>query len=220
MSYELLEETEGPPLSTHSSVLPELVESVFKKRAISVRDLSLIACGRGPGSFTGLRTGLAYAKGLGFGANIVVGVPTLAALAWNPSLSDGIYASSVDARHGEIFVQLFRRLEGELRDLSGILVARPAQICQTIKDSLQEGGHDPSKDPIKLIGPGAALVEALDAGFVKGSLDGPKASTIGVLGIRLNQEDGPEKHPPLPLYGRSPAIFKTWIPPRRLPASS
>ena len=54
----------------HSEKLPEFVQAVLKKSKITLHELDAIAISSGPGSYTGLRIGMSFAKGLAFGANI------------------------------------------------------------------------------------------------------------------------------------------------------
>src|SRR5665213_1628124 len=60
---------------SHGAGLPALVAELLEAAGLKFRDLSAVAIGVGPGSFTGLRVGLSYAKGLVAGANIrIVGI--------------------------------------------------------------------------------------------------------------------------------------------------
>lgn len=78
------------------------VESVLDTAAISLGDVDRVVVGRGPGSFTGLRIGLATAQGLAAGLHVeTIGVSSLAALLAGAD-SDAI--AVIDARRGEVFV--------------------------------------------------------------------------------------------------------------------
>ncbi len=67
---------------------------------LEIGSVGAIVCGRGPGTFTGLRIGLATARGLGFGLGVpVTGVSTLDALLHG----DGVQVACIDARRGEVF---------------------------------------------------------------------------------------------------------------------
>ena len=67
---------------THTSRLMPAIDKVLKDASLTIQDLDGIAVSLGPGSFTGLRIGIATAKGLAQGLNIpVVGIPTLDGLA-------------------------------------------------------------------------------------------------------------------------------------------
>ncbi len=103
----------------------------------------------GPGSFTGLRVGLAFAQGLGAALDRpVVGVSTLAALAWSADGGVGRTAALIDARRGQVYVQQFH--DGEP------VGAPEALAIETARDRLARDGE-------RRIGSGVALM-ADDAG--------------------------------------------------------
>ena len=93
----------------HSPALLPLVNSLMEQLGIGVRDLELIVCSLGPGSFTGIRIGLATAMGIARATAVpVVGVSTLDAIAepWRESGRDVFPV--IDARKGKIYTALFR----------------------------------------------------------------------------------------------------------------
>src|SRR5216683_2098094 len=70
------------PVRSHGSDLPSALEEVLRMAGLTLRDLTAIAVALGPGSFTGLRIGLSYAKGLAMALGLgLVGVPTLESMA-------------------------------------------------------------------------------------------------------------------------------------------
>src|SRR5262245_15004444 len=69
--------------STHGDVLMVAVDNVVREAGVTVAELELIAVGAGPGSFTGLRIGMATSKGIAFAAGRpLYAISSLAALAW------------------------------------------------------------------------------------------------------------------------------------------
>lgn len=90
----------------HSEKLLPLVDEMLRRAGLAPAALDAIACGAGPGSFTGLRIGLATAKGLGFalGKPLVL-VSSLAALAW-PARGRDVLAL-LDAKKREVYAGLF-----------------------------------------------------------------------------------------------------------------
>ena len=69
---------------THSRTLLPMVEDLLKNTETKLADVDAVAVARGPGSFTGIRIGVAAVKGLCWGAQKpAIGVSTLAAMAWN-----------------------------------------------------------------------------------------------------------------------------------------
>jgi tRNA threonylcarbamoyladenosine biosynthesis protein TsaB len=101
--------------NTHSETLLPMVETVLKTAGFSVNDIDLFACSVGPGSFTGVRIGVATIKGLAFGKNKpCIGVSTLKALALNAVPFDGIISPVMNARRGQVYNALFRYENGSL----------------------------------------------------------------------------------------------------------
>lgn len=90
-------------------VLPAAV-SLLESHGLAPRDLAAVAVSCGPGSFTGLRAGIATAKGLAFALAVpLYGIPTLEALAANVAPCDGPVCAVLNARRGEVFRAWFRR---------------------------------------------------------------------------------------------------------------
>ena len=103
---------------THSEHLIPMIESCLKYSALSCDDIELFAVSNGPGSFTGLRIGIASIKGLAFKNNTpCVGVSTLEALALRLSGIDGVICPAMDARRNEFYNALFTFENGELKRL-------------------------------------------------------------------------------------------------------
>lgn len=94
---------------THSEQLLPLIDDLLQQTKISRADLGGIAVAGGPGSFTGLRIGMATAKGLAQGLAIpLVSVPTLLALAYLQMGRVGLVSPMLNARRNEVYTALFR----------------------------------------------------------------------------------------------------------------
>lgn len=96
--------------NTHSENLLPMVEALLTRLDLTIDDVDLFAVSVGPGSFTGVRIGVATIKGLAFGKNKpCVGVSTLEALAENLAfLSDGLICPVMNARRNQVYTALFR----------------------------------------------------------------------------------------------------------------
>lgn len=93
---------------THSQNLVPMIQQVLDDAGISPRELGGIAVSGGPGSFTGLRIGMATAKSMAQVLKIpVVAVPTLEALAWNLAGVEGLICPVLDARKHEVYTCLY-----------------------------------------------------------------------------------------------------------------
>lgn len=114
---------------THSQKLMPMIDDAFKKSDLSLDDIDLISCCLGPGSFTGVRIGIATAKAFADSKNIpTVGVSSLEALAYNLN-QDGLICSLINANNGNVYAGLFEIVEGKtlkskldflaLKDLNG-----------------------------------------------------------------------------------------------------
>ncbi len=100
---------------THSRTLVPMLEDMLKNCNLAIKDMDRIAVARGPGSFTGIRIGVAVAKGLAWGSKIpCCGVSTLEAMAWRISYArpDEVICAVMDARRKEVYNALFK-FDGE-----------------------------------------------------------------------------------------------------------
>lgn len=92
---------------THSEKLMPLTHELFTTTGLNLSDVDLIACDNGPGSFTGLRIGIATVKALAEVKNIpVIGCSSLDALSYNVTSSDYI-CSLIDARNNQVYCAIF-----------------------------------------------------------------------------------------------------------------
>ncbi len=104
------------------------IDRLCREAAVAPAELDAIAIGAGPGSFTGLRIGMATAKGIAFAAGKPLwAVSSLAALAHDAGASpDALLVSVLDARKGEVFAGCF---EGACRPLSEERVLAPGAVA-------------------------------------------------------------------------------------------
>lgn len=104
------------------------IDDALREAGATSRDLARIACGAGPGSFTSLRVSASLAKGLAFAHGIpMYALPSLALIAGDASLADGLYLAVIDALRGDVFAGAYRRDNGEVTELEPVrLVPRAA----------------------------------------------------------------------------------------------
>ena len=104
--------------NTHSETLLPMVEDALGVCGMTTDDVELFACDEGPGSFTGVRIGVATVKGLAFGTKKpCVGVSTLEALAYSLSGFEGVACPVMNARRGQVYNALFEVKNGEMTRL-------------------------------------------------------------------------------------------------------
>ena len=104
---------------THSQTLMVMAEDMLKQCGYTAKDVTAVAVAAGPGSFTGVRIGVAAAKGLAWGLEVpCYGVSTLEAMAENLGIYEGIVCACMDARRNQVYNALFRAEKGTLTRLT------------------------------------------------------------------------------------------------------
>lgn len=94
---------------THSQIIMPLVSDMVSKSGILINDIDVFASGVGPGSFTGLRIGIATAKALAQALNKkVIGISSLKALAMSIKFSDKYVCPIIDARRGDVYNAVYK----------------------------------------------------------------------------------------------------------------
>ena len=99
----------------HSETLMPMIDELFKTAGLTLDDIGLIACSVGPGSFTGIRIGIATAKAFADAKNIpVVGVNSLEALAYLgvAKKGEGEFISILDARNDNVYFAIYKMKKG------------------------------------------------------------------------------------------------------------
>lgn len=93
---------------SHAEKLHVFIEEIMAEAGVSFTELTAIAVGQGPGSYTGLRIGVSAAKGLCFALNIpLIAVDTLETLASQAKVADGKIIPMLDARRMEVYSEIF-----------------------------------------------------------------------------------------------------------------
>lgn len=119
---------------THSQTLLPMVEDMLKSAEVKLADVETIAVTAGPGSFTGLRIGIASVKGMAMGAGKrCVSVSTLEAIAYNFVGVDGIICCAMDARCGQVYNALFRSENGVITRLCEDRAIKSADLYEELK---------------------------------------------------------------------------------------
>ena len=134
---------------THSRSIMPMIRDMFACCGKKLEDVDAIAVSVGPGSFTGLRIGIAAAKGLAWaGDKPCIAVSTLEAMAAQIAFAEGIICCGMDARRGQIYNALFESEGG-----------KPQRLTPDRAISLEELGNElkDEKKSIITIGDGASL---------------------------------------------------------------
>ncbi len=117
----------------HAKLLTSYIERIFSGNAISFDDLDAVAVSGGPGSYTGLRIGVASAKGICYALGIpLIAITSLASMAHHvihhtsdyrlPEHEDLIFCPMIDARRMEVYCALFNRGEVMVREIKAEII--------------------------------------------------------------------------------------------------
>ena len=134
---------------THSRTLMKMAQDLLENCGESIANLDAIACAAGPGSFTGVRIGVAAAKGMAWGAEKpCVGVSTLEAMAYQAASFEGIICCAMDARRAQVYCALFEAKAGKI-----------TRLCEDRAISIEELAQEMKKyeKPKIMVGDGAML---------------------------------------------------------------
>lgn len=199
--------------SRHSANLLRLCDEALRAAGLRVADLAAVACGAGPGSFTGLRVGLAVAKGLALPTALpLVLISSLQALAHDLDVGadeETLIVPCIDAGKGEVYGALFRQGQGRLEREGDERAFAPETLAQVVTERTRS-----TAQPIRIGGPGldryADLFRAaLGAPALCEAAPGPSAFSIGRLAwARLCRGESDDLARAIPTYGRAPDITR------------
>ena len=134
---------------THSRTLMQMAENLLKTCDLEPQDIDACAVADGPGSFTGVRIGVAAAKGFSWGREIACyGVSTLEAMARGAAITDGVFCCCMDARRAQVYNAVFEK--------TGSILVRLREDRAISLDDLCEDLQNIEK-PIFLVGDGSIL---------------------------------------------------------------
>ena len=134
---------------THSQTLMVMAEDLLKQCSKTVADLDAVAVAEGPGSFTGVRIGVAAAKGLSWGAELpCYGISTLEAMAVSLGIYEGYVCPCMDARRNQVYNAMFYVNRGKLERIR----EDRAIALADLKTELEQ-----LNGPIYLVGDGSRL---------------------------------------------------------------
>lgn len=134
---------------THSRTLMPMVNNTLSQADLKIDDIDAFAVNAGPGSFTGIRIGVAAVKGLALAnGKPCAGVSTLEACAYNFTDENCVVCVSMDARCNQVYTAIFRIADGKV-----------SRICEDKAVSIDELGNELSSydEKIILAGDGAEI---------------------------------------------------------------
>ena len=185
-----------PMARGHAEALLPLIKRLMEKIEGGFRSLDRVAVTVGPGSFTGIRIGIAAAQGVALACKCdIVGVSTLSALAAPLIMdeTDGVIAAAIDARHDKVYLAAFGS------DGRPILTPR--------RDGAHEALRALGSGPLRLIGSGAqALANEARLRSIPVQLISAQEAPDIVYVARLGMAASPQSAPARPLYLKEPDV--------------
>ncbi|MEN8140428.1 MAG: tRNA (adenosine(37)-N6)-threonylcarbamoyltransferase complex dimerization subunit type 1 TsaB [Thermodesulfobacteriota bacterium] len=185
---------------THSKRLLPSLKRAMAETGLEWDELDALAVSLGPGSFTGLRIGLATIKGLALATGLpLIGVSSLSGLASQFPHCSLQLCPILDARKSEVYTALYQNQAGVMTRTSDYLVMEPSKLCRLLKEpTLFVGdGVPPYQEEISAeLGPLAHF--APGQGFF------PRAASLGQLAVsRYLAEDFSDPATAVPIYIRA-----------------
>lgn len=169
----------------HSIRLMPMISELLDEVELVPADLSAIVVARGPGSYTGVRIGVATAKSMAWSLGIpLIGVSSLEVIAWNGMHFPSLIVPLFDARRGQVYTAAYRWRE------DGVEVAEEERIV-LLANALEEWRELPDQPPILFLGDDVALhreliVERLGsrAKFAPASYSLARAAHLAAAGMK------------------------------------
>ena len=165
---------------THSEQLLPMIAELIEEARVSTGQLEGIAIASGPGSFTGLRIGMATAKALSQGKGLpLIAVPTLEALATTQSTSNMLIAPLMNARKSEVYTALYRFHSQKLEQIEPVQAISPQEWVKCL------AAH---KEKIVFLGDGVHVYQDTWnqlgelAVYPPSIMQGVRGSTVALLG--------------------------------------
>jgi tRNA threonylcarbamoyladenosine biosynthesis protein TsaB len=187
----------------HSVVLMPMIDELFNNTGMNISDIDAFVASKGPGSFTGLRIGMATIKGLSQGTKKpFVTISTLDSLAYNLAYTSGIICPILDALRDNVYTAFYTFDNCELTRTSDYMNISIDELISILKEK---------NCSISFVGDGTfkfkeRLMDNLtDINFAPAHLNLAKASSLGELGLKLLSkgiED--DLYGSVPIYLRKP----------------
>lgn len=138
LSEDIYSECNVNKKNIHSEILFELINNSLAKLSLTINDISTIAISEGPGSFTGLRIGMAAGKGIADGSGLpIISVPTFKALAFQISnyIADNMkFGIANKANRDEFYFAVYQKLQGEISEIKKLQAHSIEEINILTKD--------------------------------------------------------------------------------------
>lgn len=123
---------------THSQTLMPMIKNCMDTAGVTLSDIDIVAVAHGPGSFTGIRIGIAAVKGIAFGGKECCGVSTLEAMAYNLKGTDCIALCAMDARCSQVYMAMFDCGDDVVRlcEDKAVMIAEIPEMIKNLKKDI------------------------------------------------------------------------------------
>ena len=192
----------------HAEALGPQIDFVRRQAGIQLTDLGAVAVDVGPGLYTGLRVGIVAGVSMAYALGIpVIGVSSLDLLAFPARWTSRLIVSALDARRGELFVAMFRKVPGGIQRVVDPRVCGPADLASEL---------EVSEERSLLVGDGALRYQEMFAGIrgvelAEQGLANPSARALAQLAhARVMREEFVQPWELEPVYLRRPDAEINW----------
>lgn len=170
----------------HSILLMDMIDSIITNTNLTIDDIDAFVVSKGPGSFTGLRIGMASVKAMALAKEKpFIGISSLDGLSNNLFGVDGIICPIMDALRGNVYTALYKFSNGVIEPIEDHMIISIEELCDKLKGFngpyfFVGDGTDKHKDKI------SSLLE--NTYFAPGHLNFTRASSLGTIGYNLLKE--------------------------------
>lgn len=184
----------------HSAVIMEMISTLFKMTNYSIKDVDRVAVTVGPGSFTGIRIGVAVAKGLCYGTKkSIVGINELDLIAQNIEVVEELLVPLIDARKERVYYSIYEKKEGiirvseykdrELRTLLEELRGRKTIFCGDGAIAYEKIIREVLGDDAKIVSKGNSIPRSVLAGQMALEMEEENLYTIEPFYVNKSQAE-------------------------------
>lgn len=186
---------------THSENLMLFIQTAFEKTGLHLKDIDLIVCDEGPGSFTGIRIGIATAKAFHDSLDIpCIGISSLESLSYNIK-NDGLICSLIDCKHSNCYFALYQLENSIYKEIIYPSADSIENICNTLNNSY-------ANKKITFVGDGSLVYkDILNKNFSNAifTVDNNLNSyNLGIAGLYKFIKSNKASYELLPLYLKKP----------------
>lgn len=182
----------------HSEKIMPVIEQALKETNLSLKNINLIVCDKGPGSFTGIRIGVGTVLAFQDSLNIpCVGISSLEAIAYNIP-QDGLICSLIDAKNNNVYYGLFKHSDNKYSQIGTLDFKTIDDTIFTLKSQLT------TNTPIYFVGDGAivnkTLIETNITNCIFTEKNNLSSYSLGIAGYNTYMQEGNTSV--MPLYLR------------------